>query len=77
MQISPVIFRMNFVIDIPKVMSHVFFNQQKICSFTQGSLTIPQYFTKLNFFWDELMALASLPSCTYGASKSLSDYEQQ
>lgn len=53
--------------------------RKEIISFTQGSLTISQYFTKLKALWDELMNLSNTPKCVCnyacGAAKSLEEYE--
>jgi hypothetical protein len=47
--------------------------QREICSITQGSQSVSQYYTKLKGLWDELTYLMPLPECTCGSAKTVSD----
>ncbi|KAL0445015.1 UNVERIFIED_CONTAM: Retrovirus-related Pol polyprotein from transposon RE1 [Sesamum latifolium] len=47
--------------------------QREIASLTQGEMTISGYYTKLKKLWDELAHFTTLPKCSCGASKALSD----
>ncbi|KAL5557370.1 hypothetical protein UlMin_039606 [Ulmus minor] len=55
----------------------IFQLKQEIHAFTQGSLDVSGYFTKLKIFWDELRDFKPLPACTCGAMKDLLDCHNQ
>lgn len=56
----------------------LFFQIKKgLVTVNQGSSTLAAYYTKLKKCWDELSVLCSLPSCSCGAAKALTDFEER
>lgn len=54
--------------------SVVFNLHQRINAFTQGSLSVSEYFSKLDSLWKEFDSLTSLTECTCTASKKFNDH---
>lgn len=44
---------------------------------SQSTSTLATYYTKLKKCWDEISVLCSLPSCSCGAAKALSEFEER
>ncbi|KAF8391693.1 hypothetical protein HHK36_024002 [Tetracentron sinense] len=55
----------------------IFQIKRSISSHIQGQNSIASYFNKLKGYWDELASYISLPTCSCGALKSLSEHEQR
>ncbi|XP_076923686.1 uncharacterized protein LOC143585895 [Bidens hawaiensis] len=50
--------------------------QKNLCQITQGSNDISTYFAKMKSNWDELNAINTISSCTYGAAHSFAKRDE-
>ncbi|KAF8405018.1 hypothetical protein HHK36_009914 [Tetracentron sinense] len=51
--------------------------KRSISTLLQEQSSLAAYFTKLKGYWDELASYTTAPTCTCGALKTLSEYQQQ
>lgn len=51
--------------------------EKDISQVSQGNDSLAIHYTKLKRMWDEFHALCEIPSCTCGAMKKITEYEEQ
>ncbi|CAA0841724.1 Unknown protein, partial [Striga hermonthica] len=51
--------------------------RKEIATFAQGTASVTVYYTKLKCLWDEYASLVSLPECTCGLGKKMSENDME